>query len=139
MPIDNRRNCQEKTTGQIFAFQFLRSKQKKNHYTPHGLHPHLSCIGQTAGVCSLVQNMIQRQGAIRDNNVLTWREDGEVLICLCTSPPTAAKTQKIHKMLRKVEFCGAKMKKDLHMSKKSSTFVRFLCAEVRLRARRGTK
>ncbi len=23
-------------------------------YTPHGLHPHLSCIGQTAGVCSLV-------------------------------------------------------------------------------------
>jgi hypothetical protein len=33
--------------------------------------------------------MIQRQGAIRDNNVLTWREDSDGLICLCPSPPTA--------------------------------------------------
>lgn len=33
-------------------------------------------------------DVIQRQGAIRDNNVLTWREDSEGLICLCPSPPT---------------------------------------------------
>ena len=67
----------------------MPTKWTEKYYTPHGLHPHLSCIGQTAGVCSLVQNMIQRQGAIRDNNVLTWREDSDGLICLCPSPPTA--------------------------------------------------
>ena len=38
--------------------------------------------------------MIQRQRAIRDNNVLTWREDSEGLICLCPSPPTTSRNKK---------------------------------------------
>ena len=31
-------------------------------------HPHLARIGQTFGVCALVQNMPQRRRAIRENN-----------------------------------------------------------------------
>ena len=38
--------------------------------------------------------MIQRQGAIRDNNVLTQREDSEGLICLCPSPHTTSRNKK---------------------------------------------
>ena len=39
-------------------------------------------------------DVIQRQGAIRDNNVLTWREDSEGLICLCPSPHTTSRNKK---------------------------------------------
>ena len=38
--------------------------------------------------------MIQRQRAIRDNNVLTWREDSEGLIYLCPSPHTTSRNKK---------------------------------------------
>ena len=38
--------------------------------------------------------MIQRQRAIRDNNVLTQREDSEGLICLCPSPHTTSRNKK---------------------------------------------
>ena len=38
--------------------------------------------------------MIQRQRAIRDNNVLTWREDSEGLICLCPSQHTTSRNKK---------------------------------------------
>ena len=39
-------------------------------------------------------DVIQRQGAIRDNNVLTQREDSEGLICLCPSPHTTSRNKK---------------------------------------------
>ena len=66
---------------------------RRENYTPHGLHPHLARIGQTlAFVASL--DVIQRQGAIRDNNVLTQREDSEGLICLCPSPHTTSRNKK---------------------------------------------
>ena len=39
-------------------------------------------------------DVIQRQGAIRNNNVLTQREDSEGLICLCPSPHTTSRNKK---------------------------------------------
>ena len=69
MPIANRRNAKKNTTRGI-------------DYT----RIYLVSGRPLAFVASL--EVIQRQGAIRDNNVLSWREDSEGLICLCPSPQT---------------------------------------------------
>ena len=52
-------------SAKLLLFSEICKRKEKISSNPHGLHPHLSRIGQTAGICSLEERATKTGGDTR--------------------------------------------------------------------------